>query len=137
MVMKAWLLELGVLGQEINPQAGKRKIRMGGDNLRSPRSGPSLHTHTGQPRLGGYSMGIWGSNSRSPPCLALATHQQGQCDGHEYSTACHASKANEVQGPPSSSLYHEQLWVRRKTCSCVSLGAYLPRGPSIAKYTHQ
>lgn len=39
----------------------------------------------------------------------MATHQQGQCDGHEYSTACHACQANEVQGPPSSSLYHKQL----------------------------
>lgn len=68
-------------------------------------------------------MGAWvclnpGPHPTSPWSFqGRATHQQGQRDGHEHSTACHASQANEVQSPPSSSLYHEQLWTRKESYS--------------------
>lgn len=44
-----------------------------------------------------------------PHCHSVATHQQRQRDGHEHGTARHAGQADEVQGPPASSLHHEQL----------------------------
>lgn len=45
------------------------------------------------------------------PAQSTATHQQCHGDGHEHSTARHATQAYEVQGPPAGSFHHKQLWV--------------------------
>lgn len=40
---------------------------------------------------------------------APITHQQCQSNGHEHCTPCHPRQADEVKGPTSSSLHHEEL----------------------------
>lgn len=62
--------------------------------------------------------------SHPPP--APTTHQQRQSNGHEHCTPCHPCQADEVKGPASSSLHHEELSGGKTSVSTSSWGKSPP-----------
>lgn len=84
------------------------------DSLKSRRSDPRIRDKTtpmwpARPGLRQANLPL-SSSTFWVTSHSGVTYQQSQCDGHEHGTARHARQANEVQGPPASSLHHKQLW---------------------------